>query len=153
MKFAMNIPMVPVPFGYVLSYCQHSNIVGFVYLCGGNNTVAIHCMILKCCVAVWLREICKFIKYFYGVGGDKNEKWWHGSQAKYFDMIITSSIGFTAHSGLWPVKQCPSIFSYLPLILSIFSLSALEDLFLLLSILSWVFPSVSSTPVLEWRSL
>ena len=26
----------------------------------------------------------------------------------------SSSIGTTAHSGLWPVEQCPSIFSYLP---------------------------------------
>ena len=52
-----------------------------------------------------------------------------------------SSIGTTAHCGLWPVEQCPSIFSYLPPTLSIFSLPALEDLFLLpLSIFSWVFP-------------
>ena len=26
----------------------------------------------------------------------------------------SSSIGTTAHCGLWPVEQCPSIFSYLP---------------------------------------
>ena len=66
--------------------------------------------------------------------------------------ISSSSIGTTAHCGLWPVEQCPSIFSYLPPTLSIFSLPALEDLFLLrLSILSWVF-SFSTLPVLEWRS-
>ena len=55
----------------------------------------------------------------------------------------------TAHCGLWPVEQCPSIFSYLPPTLSFFSLPAL-DLFLLpLSIFSWVFPFFSSLPVLE----
>ena len=65
----------------------------------------------------------------------------------------SSSIGTTAHCGLWPVEQCPSIFSYLPPALSIFSLPALEDLFQLpLSILSWVFPFFSSLPVLERRS-
>ena len=41
----------------------------------------------------------------------------------------SSSIGTTAHCGLWPVEQCPSIFAYLPPTLSIFSLPALEDLF------------------------
>ena len=46
-----------------------------------------------------------------------------------------------------------SIFSYLPPTLSIFSLPALEDLFLLpLSIFSWVFSFFPSLPVLEWRS-
>ena len=60
-----------------------------------------------------------------------------------------SSIGTTAHCGLWPVQQCPSIFSYLPQTLSIFSLPALEDLFLLpLSILPWFFPFFSSRSVL-----
>ena len=58
---------------------------------------------------------------------------------------LPSSIGTTAHCGLWPVKKCPSIFSYMPPTLSIFSLPALEDLFLLpLSIFSWVFPFFSS---------
>jgi len=62
----------------------------------------------------------------------------------------SSSIGTTAHCGLWPVEQCPSVFSYLPPTLSIFSLPALEDRFLLpLSIFSWVFPFFSSLPVLE----
>jgi hypothetical protein len=43
--------------------------------------------------------------------------------------------------------------SYLSPTLSIYSLPALEDLFLfLLSILSWAFPFVSSLPGLEWRS-
>ena len=60
--------------------------------------------------------------------------------------ISSSSIGTTAHCGLWPVEQYyPSIFPYLSPTLSIFSLPALEDLFLLpLSIFSWVFPFVSS---------
>jgi len=39
----------------------------------------------------------------------------------------SSSIGTTAHFGLWPVEQCPSIFSYLPPTLSIISPPALED--------------------------
>ena len=65
----------------------------------------------------------------------------------------SSSIGTTAHCGLWPVEQCPYIFSYLPPTLSIFSLPALQDLFLLpLYIISWVFPFFSSLPVLERRS-
>jgi hypothetical protein len=60
------------------------------------------------------------------------------------------STGSTARCGLWPVEQYPSIFSYLSPTLSIFSFLALEDLFLLpLSIFSWVFPYVSSLPVLE----
>ena len=67
--------------------------------------------------------------------------------------VYSSSIGTTAHCGLCPVEQCPYIFSYLPPTLSIFSLPALEDLFLLpLSIFSWVFPFFSSLPVLECRS-
>ena len=40
----------------------------------------------------------------------------------------SSSIGTTTHCGLWPVEQCPSIFSYLPPTLSFYSLPALEDL-------------------------
>ena len=65
----------------------------------------------------------------------------------------SSSIGTTAHCRLWPVEQCPSIVSYLPPTLPIFSLPALEDLFLLpLSIFSWVFSFFSSLPILEWRS-
>jgi hypothetical protein len=60
------------------------------------------------------------------------------------------SIGTTVRCGLWPVEQYPSIFFYLSPTLSIFSLLALEDLFLLpLSNFSWVFPYVSSLPVLE----
>ena len=70
---------------------------------------------------------------------------------KHTGHTSSSSIGTTAYCGLRPVEQCPSIFSYVPPTLSIFSLSALEDLFLLpLSIISWVFPFFSSLPVLEW---
>jgi len=62
----------------------------------------------------------------------------------------SSSIGTTARCVLWPVEHRPSIFSYLPPTLSIFSFPALEDLYLLpLSILSWAFPSASSLPVPE----
>ena len=65
----------------------------------------------------------------------------------------SSSIGTTAHCGLWPVEKCPSIFSYLPPTLSIFSLPTLENLFLLpLSIFTWVFLFFSSLPVIEWNS-
>jgi hypothetical protein len=67
-----------------------------------------------------------------------------------FYFSSSSSIGTTARCGLWPVEKYPSIFSYLSPTLSIFSLLALEDLFLLpLFIFSWVFPYVSSIPVLE----
>ena len=72
-----------------------------------------------------------------------------------FCIVLSSSsfIGTTAHCGLWPVKQYPSIFFYPSPTLSIFSLPALEDLFLLpLSILSRVFPFTSSLQFLEWRS-
>jgi hypothetical protein len=49
----------------------------------------------------------------------------------------SSSVGPTARCGLWPVEKYLSIFPYLSTTLSIFSLPALEDLFLLLlSILS-----------------
>jgi hypothetical protein len=65
-------------------------------------------------------------------------------------MHSSSSVGATARCGFWPVEQYLSICPYLSLTLSIFSLPALEDLFiLLLSILSWVFLFVSSLPVLE----
>jgi hypothetical protein len=70
----------------------------------------------------------------------------------WYDNSNTSSVGATARCGLRPVEQCPSIFPYLSPTLST-SLPSLEDLFLLpLSILSWVFPFISSPPVLEWRS-
>ena len=70
-----------------------------------------------------------------------------------FIQCDSPSIGTTAHCGLCLVEQSPSIFSYLPPTLSTISLPALEDLFLLpLSILSWVFPFLSTFPVLEWRS-
>jgi hypothetical protein len=69
---------------------------------------------------------------------------------KHSSSSSSSSVGATARCGLWPVEQYLSIFPYLSPALSIFSLSALEDLFLLLlTILSWVFLFVSSLPVLE----
>ena len=43
--------------------------------------------------------------------------------------VQSSSIGTTAHCGLWLVEKSPSIFSCLPSTVSIFSLPALEDLF------------------------
>ena len=59
-------------------------------------------------------------------------------------MSSSSSVDTTAHCGLWPVELCPSIFSYLLPTLSIFSLPALEDLFLLpLSIISFILPGFS----------
>ena len=65
----------------------------------------------------------------------------------------SSSIGTTARYEPWPVEQCPSICFCLSLSLSIFSLPALQDLLLLaLSIFFWVFLSVSSLPVVGWRS-
>jgi hypothetical protein len=68
----------------------------------------------------------------------------------YLNVPSSSSVGATARCGLWPVEKYLSICPYLSPDLSIFSLPALEDLFLLLlSILSWVFLFVSSLPVLE----
>ena len=84
-----------------------------------------------------------------GVLNDANKQ--TGCPVNYISSF--SFVGATARCGLWPVEQCPSISSYLLPPPSIFSLPSLEDLFLLLlSILSWVFPFVSSRPVLEWRS-
>jgi hypothetical protein len=66
-----------------------------------------------------------------------------------WELSNSSSFGATARCGLWPVEQYHSVFPYLSPTLSIFSLPALEDLFPLLTILSWVFPFVSTLPVLE----
>ena len=89
--------------------------------------------------------ICLNIQWYKEQVLELNRKWRWRWQSSY--------IGTTAHCGLWPVEQSPSIFAYLPPTLSIFSLPALEDLFLLpLSIFSWVFPFFLSLPVLEWRS-
>jgi len=70
-------------------------------------------------------------------------------------LIFSSpSIGTTAHWGLWSVEQYPSIFLYLSPTPSNSSRPALEDLFPLPRfILSWVFPFVSSFPVLGLKSL
>jgi hypothetical protein len=74
----------------------------------------------------------------------------HAQQFKWPAKADFFSTGTTAPCGLWPVEQYPSILSYLSPALSIFSLLALEDLFLLpLSIFSWVFPYVSSLPVVK----
>ena len=78
------------------------------------------------------------------------QRTWFRTRISVLTTHSISSIGTTAHCGLWPVEQCPSIFSYLPPTL-IFSLPALEDLFRPpLSIFSWVFPIFSSLPFLEW---
>ena len=72
------------------------------------------------------------------------------SSSSSYSSSSSSSIGTTARCGLWHVPQYHSIFFYLSPTLSIFSHLAYEDLFLLpLSILSWVFPFVSSLPVLD----
>jgi hypothetical protein len=68
----------------------------------------------------------------------------------FFFFFFFFSIGTTARCGLWVVEQYPSTFSYLSPTLSIFSLLALEDLFLFpLSIYSWVLPYVSSLQFLS----
>ena len=46
-------------------------------------------------------------------------------------LYSSSSVDATARCGLWPVEQYLSIFPYPSPTLSIFSLPALEDLFLL----------------------
>ena len=73
-----------------------------------------------------------------------------------FCLSSSSSVGTTAHCGLWPVEKCPSIFSYLPPTPSIFSLPALEDPFLGLPLLlvpssSWVkiFLGILSSSILS----
>jgi len=74
------------------------------------------------------------------------------SYSPLWALELQPAVGFgaTARCGLWPVEQYLSIFPYLSPTLSIFSLSALEDLFLLLlSFLSWVFLFVSSFPLFE----
>jgi len=59
-------------------------------------------------------------------------------------LALQPTVGFGLSNNVLP------FFSYLPPTLSIFSLPALEDLFLLpLSIFSLVFPFFSSLPVLE----
>ena len=64
-------------------------------------------------------------------------KMWRSQASSYFGIYIYIYIYiyifFFFHwlCGLWPVEQCPSIFSYLPPTLSIFSLPAFEDLLLL----------------------
>ena len=62
-------------------------------------------------------------------------------------LALQTTVGFGLSNNVFP------FFSYLPPTPSIFSLPALEDLFLLpLPIFSWVFPFFLSLPVLEWRS-
>ena len=100
---------------------------------------------------------CRFKKRYYQYDCVSIHASRCGSHCIYSLMVSldpsSSSIGATARCGLWPVEQYPSVLSYLSPTLSIFSLPALEDLFLLLlSILSWAFPFVWSLPVLEWRS-
>jgi len=59
-------------------------------------------------------------------------------------LTLQPTVGFGLSNNVLP------FFSYLPPTLSVFSLPALEDLFLLfLSIFSWVFTFFSSLPVLE----
>ena len=48
------------------------------------------------------------------------------SQTTIRSTHIMSSVGATAHCGLWPVEQSPSIFPYLSPTLSIFSLPSLS---------------------------
>ena len=84
----------------------------------------------------------KIRKHFYHLQILCNSPWKRKLNAITANVFVSSSIGTTAHCGLWPVEQCPSIFPCLPPTLSIFSLPALEDLLLLpLPIRSWVFPS------------
>jgi hypothetical protein len=64
--------------------------------------------------------------------------------------FFSSPLALQPAVGFGMSNNIPPFFSYLSPTLSIFSLLALEELFLLpLSIFSWVFPYVSSLPVLE----
>ena len=90
------------------------------------------------------------IRYSLKMAAQSAETRWSDDYYVNCDNLSSSSISTTARYGLWPVKQCPAIFSYLLPTLSISSLLALEDPFLpLLSISSWVFPFFSASPVLD----
>ena len=98
----------------------------------------------------WALVSAKNLKY---VSASQEELCSKKSLSSSSSSSSSSSIATTVHCGLWYVEQCPSIFSYLPPTLFIFSRPALEDLFLLpLSIFSWIFHFFSSLPVLKWRS-
>jgi hypothetical protein len=85
--------------------------------------------------------------------GEELSVWGSSHFCSAVQIILLLPFGATARCGLSPVEQYLSIFPYLSPTLSIFSLPALENLFLLLLfILSWVFLFVSILPVLEWRS-
>ena len=123
-----------------------------------HKTHIVRCVLLPVCTAA--TTVNAILKYFGTVFGCDSNYHLHCSVSIlllffffFSSSSSSSSIGTTAHCGLWPVEQCPSIFFYPSPTLSIFSLPALEDLFLLsLSIFSWVFPFFSSPPVLERRS-
>ena len=89
-------------------------------------------------------------------GGDLKAKTESETKAEY-QTLQTKYFFFHRHySPLWALAcRTMSFHFFLSATnsLSIFSLPALEDLFLLpLSIFSWVFPFISSLRVLEWRS-
>ena len=132
----VNIPSIPSP--------NFSSILTTVY-----NPV---CMVYTVCSSsdlTWVRQSPSKYQSMYrweSVNIILLTSWlYHTSSSPY-------AIDTTAHCGLWPVEQCPSIFSYLPPTLPTFSFPALEELFLLpLSILFWFFSIFSSLSVLEWR--
>ena len=110
----------PLPEQEVCVYAQHSE--SWVLGCRGtsffleyrrNNSVLIY---KKCTIQLALHfsrvshifSHLKKWKHSYS-GNIISEK----NSAEYWDSS-SSSIGTTAHCGLWPVEQCPSIFSYLP---------------------------------------
>ena len=75
----------------------------------------------------------------------------HKGNNKYLLLLLPLALQPTVGFGL--SNNVLPFFTHLPPTLCIFSLPAIEDLFLLpLSIFSWVFPLFSSLPVLEWRS-
>ena len=87
--------------------------------------------------AEWSSRLMNYIHYFLTIRYFPAINFYYYTSSCSCCCCCSSSIGTTAQCGLWPVEQYPSIFPYLSPTLSIYSLPALEDLFLLpLSILS-----------------
>ena len=131
---------------------QVINTVPPTAICICQPSVTVHLSNIFTTVSLPFKHMpSRLLRHAHGV--EDNTKDYNIYISRTLLLLPSFSIDTTAHCGLWPVEQCPSIFSCLPPTLSIFSIPALEDLFLLpLSILSWVFPFFSSLPVLEWRS-
>ena len=95
--------------------------------------------VLKSCCDIILVLVCIAVIFFFIFHWQYSPLWAVACRTTSFHFFLSatnslhlltpstsSSIGTTAHCGLWPVEQRPSIFSYLPPTLSIFLLPALK---------------------------